>query len=144
MSPEERDELMDFILQSQSDAAERHQEAMKQHQEAMKRMDAFGNEMRESTAQLQEHTAQLREHTEEIKVLASLSRDFLEVSRIHSRRQSSLQCDRRFPISSTSSLKRGQLRPSSPEASPMVLFPREVTRPTSRRSCRDTRTMKGA
>jgi hypothetical protein len=77
MSPEERADLMEFILQSQSSAAVRHQEAMKQ-------MDEFGIELRE-------HTAQLRQHTAEIQVLASVSRDLLEVSRIHSRRLDQLE-----------------------------------------------------
>ncbi len=63
MSPEERDELMEFILQSQSNAAKRHQEAMK-------RMDEFGVEL---------------------KTLASVSRDLMEVARRHSHRLDDLE-----------------------------------------------------
>lgn len=72
MSPEERDELIQFILQSQSNAAERHDEMMK--------------DIEESRAELKEHTAELKEHTVQIQALASVSRDLLEVARLHARR----------------------------------------------------------
>ena len=65
MSPEERDELMNFILQSQSAAAE-------EHRDAMKRMAEFAKEQ--------------RRHSEQIEALASASRDLVEVARIHARR----------------------------------------------------------
>jgi len=65
MSPEERDKLMNFILQSQSTAAE-------EHRDAMKRMAEFAKEQ--------------RRHSEQIEALASASRDLVEVARIHARR----------------------------------------------------------
>ena len=42
MSPEERDELMQFILQSHSNAAERHQEMMDRQKEMAEREQEFG------------------------------------------------------------------------------------------------------
>jgi hypothetical protein len=72
MSPEERDELMQFILQSQSTAAARHEEAAARHQEAMQELNA--------------HTAQLREQTSQIQLLASVSHDLVEIARRHSQR----------------------------------------------------------
>jgi hypothetical protein len=65
MSPEERDELMEFILQSQANAALRHQDAMS-------RMDEFDKQMKESTVQIQ--------------ALAAVSRDHVEIVRRHSSR----------------------------------------------------------
>jgi hypothetical protein len=72
MSPEERDELMQFILQSQSTAAARNEEAAARHEEAMK--------------ELKEHTAELKEHTAQIQLLASVSHDLVEIARRHSQR----------------------------------------------------------
>ena len=65
MSPEERDELINFILQSQSTAAE-------EHRQAMERMAEFANEQDKHTAQIQ--------------ALAAVSRDLVEIARIHARR----------------------------------------------------------
>jgi len=65
MSPEERDELINFILQSQSNAAE-------EHRQAMERMAEFAKEQDRHTAQIQ--------------ALASVSRDLVEIARIHGRR----------------------------------------------------------
>jgi len=65
MSPEERDELINFILQSQSTAAE-------EHRQAMERMAEFAKEQDKHTAQIQ--------------ALAAVSRDVVEIARIHSRR----------------------------------------------------------
>ena len=65
MSPEERDELIEFILQSQSNAALRHQEAMS-------RMDGLDQQMKENTIQVQ--------------ALAAISRDLVEIARRHSNR----------------------------------------------------------
>ena len=65
MSPGERNELMEFILQSQSNAALRHQEAMS-------RMDEFDKQMKENTVQIQ--------------ALAAVSRDLVEIVRRHSSR----------------------------------------------------------
>jgi hypothetical protein len=65
MSPEERDELIHFILQSQSNAAE-------EHRQAMERMAEFAKEQDKHTAQIQ--------------ALAAVSRDLVEVARIHARR----------------------------------------------------------
>ena len=65
MSPEERDELINFILQSQSTAAE-------EHRQAMERMAEFAKEQDKHTAQIQ--------------ALAAVSRDVGEIARIHSRR----------------------------------------------------------
>ena len=65
MSPEERDELMEFILQSQANAALRHQDAMS-------RMDEFDKQMKENTVQIQ--------------ALAAVSRDLVEIVRRHSSR----------------------------------------------------------
>ena len=79
MSPEERDELMNFILQSQSAAAE-------EHRAAMTRLEKLDLEMKEHTSQMKEYSAQLDKHTEQIHTLASVCHDFLEVSRIHARR----------------------------------------------------------
>jgi len=65
MSPEERDELINFILQSQSNAAE-------EHRKAMVRMAEFAREQDKHTAQIQ--------------ALAAASHDLLEIARIHARR----------------------------------------------------------
>jgi len=72
MSPEERDKLMNFILQSQSTAAE-------EHRDAMKRMAEFAKEQRR-------HSEQFKAVSAEIRALASVSRDLVEVARIHARR----------------------------------------------------------
>jgi hypothetical protein len=58
MSPKERYEIIEFLLQSQSNAAERHQEAMN-------RMDEFSHEL---------------------AALAAITRDLVEVARLHSKR----------------------------------------------------------
>ena len=65
MSPEERDELINFILQSQSNAAA-------EHRHAMERMVEFAKEQDRHTAQIQ--------------ALAAVSRDLVEIARIHGRR----------------------------------------------------------
>ena len=65
MSPEERDELINFILQSHSTAAE-------EHRQAMERMAEFAKEQDKHPAQIQ--------------ALAAVSRDVGEIARIHSRR----------------------------------------------------------
>ena len=65
MSPEERDELMEFILQIQSNAAVRHQEAM---------------------VRMAELEKELKEHTVQIQTLAAVSRDLVETARLHSNR----------------------------------------------------------
>lgn len=65
MSPEKRDELMQFILQSQSNAAQRHEEAM---------------------VELNAHSAQLKEHTSQLQALAALGRDLVETARRHYQR----------------------------------------------------------
>ena len=77
MSPEERDELMQFILQSQSDAAEHHREMMEEH--------------RELTKKQREMTEQQRETSTEVQTLAAACRDLVEVARIHSRRLDRLE-----------------------------------------------------
>ena len=71
MSPEER-EMMQFILQSQSDAAEEHRKAMKR----MDRMDAHLDRM----------DKQLDKQSADIQALARISRDLVEVERRHSKR----------------------------------------------------------
>ncbi len=63
MSPEERDELMEFILQSQSNAAQRHQEAMKE----------------------------LAEQKKQLGVLATITHNMVKVARSHSRRLDRLE-----------------------------------------------------
>jgi len=65
MSPEKRDELINFILQSQSTAAE-------EHRQAMERMAAFAKEQDKHTAQIQ--------------ALTAVSRDLVEIARIRGRR----------------------------------------------------------
>jgi len=72
MTPEERDELMEFILQSQSNAAVRHEEAMKEIEE-------FRKDSRK-------HDEQLMEQANQLQTLASVSRDLLEVARLHAAR----------------------------------------------------------
>jgi len=62
MSPEERDELIHFILQSQSNAARRHEEAMEE---------------------LREHARKIEANTDQINGLAAISRDLVEVARRH-------------------------------------------------------------
>jgi len=58
MSAEERDEIIEFLLQRQSNSAERHQEAMN-------RMEQFDKEL---------------------AALAAITRDVVEVARLHSKR----------------------------------------------------------
>jgi hypothetical protein len=65
MSPEQRDELIHVISQSQSNAAEEHRRAMERIAEFAKQQD---------------------KHTAEIQALAAVSRDLVEVARIHARR----------------------------------------------------------
>ena len=72
MSPEERDGLIQFILQSQSNAAALHEEAM--------------HELKEHSAQLKEHSSQLREQSSQIQALGMVSHDLVEVARRHSQR----------------------------------------------------------
>ncbi len=79
MSPEERDELIQFILQSQSNAAVRHEEAMQWHEEATQRHE-------EAMKQLAEHASQLKEQTAQIETLAKVSHDLVEIARRHSQR----------------------------------------------------------
>jgi hypothetical protein len=76
MSPEERDEIMEFILQSQSNAAERHREAMN-------RMEEF---QKESEKHHQEAMSRMSEFDKELAALAAISRDLVEVARLHSKR----------------------------------------------------------
>ncbi len=70
MSPEERDELMQFILESQSNAAQRHQEAMKR---------------------LEDDEVKLRETAAYIGTVAKLTHELVETARIHSRRLDRLE-----------------------------------------------------
>jgi len=77
MSSEERDDLMNFILQSQSTAAE-------EHRKAMKRMDRFEKEQNKQSDQIKAMSA-------EIQALASVSSDLLKVARIHARRLDRLE-----------------------------------------------------
>ena len=77
MSPEERDDLINFILQSQSNAAE-------EHRKAMERMARFEKEQKKQSDQIMAVSA-------EIQALASVSADLLKVARIHARRLDRLE-----------------------------------------------------
>jgi methyl-accepting chemotaxis protein len=91
MSPEERDELMQFILQSQSSAAERHRDAMQELHEFGLELKEQTKQLKEQTKQLEQHTKQLEQHTQQIDGLAAISRDLVEVARLHSRRLDRLE-----------------------------------------------------
>ena len=77
MSPEERDELMQFILESQSNAARERRDAAKERREMAQDHREFRKELKETRA--------------DIKALAALSRDLLKVEQIHSRRLDRLE-----------------------------------------------------
>ena len=77
MSPEERDDLINLILQSQSNAAE-------EHRKAMERMDRFEKEQNKQSDQIKAMSV-------EIQALASVSSDLLKVARIHARRLDRLE-----------------------------------------------------
>lgn len=70
MTPEERDELIHFILQSQANAATEHEETRKQ---------------------MAELRTESRENTQQIKALAAVSHDLVEIARRHSRRIDGLE-----------------------------------------------------
>jgi hypothetical protein len=70
MSPEERDDLMQFILECQSSAAREHREIRKDNRELKARQ---------------------LETMKEIETLAAASRDLLKVAQIHSRRLDRLE-----------------------------------------------------
>ena len=77
MSPEEREDLINFILQSQSNAAE-------EHRKAMERMDRFEKEQKNQSDQIRAVSA-------EIQALALVSADLLKVARIHASRLDRLE-----------------------------------------------------
>ncbi len=102
MSPEERDELMEFILQSQSEAAARYREMSEEHRKIMEQYGVLNRGMMEQNREMMEQNREMKkrhdetmeeleEHTTEIQALASVSRDFLEIARIHSRRLDRLE-----------------------------------------------------
>jgi hypothetical protein len=84
MSPEERDDLMNFILQSQSNAAQ-------EHRKAMERMAEFEKDQKNQSDQIKAVSADLKAVSAEIQALASVSRDLVEVARIHARRLDRLE-----------------------------------------------------
>jgi hypothetical protein len=63
---------MQFILQSQSNAAARHEEAMKEFEEFRKGQ--------------QKHDRQLKKQSIQLRKLAQVSHDLVEVARLHSAR----------------------------------------------------------
>ena len=70
MSNEERHELMQFILESQSNAAQRHQEAMKRQED---------------------DKVELRKTGAYIETVAKMTHELVEVARMHSRRLDRLE-----------------------------------------------------
>ena len=84
MSPQERDELMEFILQSQSNAAETNREMSETHRKIMEEHREIMGEHRGIMKGLQQNTTQ-------IEALVVASHDLVEVARIHSRRLDRLE-----------------------------------------------------
>ncbi len=86
MSPEERDELINFILQSQSNAAEEHRAAMEEHRKSMEAHRTAMQEHRAALKRLGKVEKQSDRNTTQIQALVKATHDLVIVARIHSRR----------------------------------------------------------